>query len=86
VSAMENMAKNILASMIPPQVMAMITSENMEAIMIRAKAFVEQQDRIEKKLDRLLELENDRDRNNGKRPRLANRASGPGNGDAGAPD
>jgi hypothetical protein len=59
-SAMETMAKNILASMIPPQVMAMITSENMEAIMMRAKAFVEQQDRIEKMLEEIIN-----DRRNG---------------------
>jgi len=65
-SAMENMAKNILASMVPPQVLAMITSENMEQIIIRAKAFVEQQDRIEKMLIEV--LENDRNRSNGRKP------------------
>jgi hypothetical protein len=81
---MENMAKNILASMIPPEVMALITSENMAAIMIRAKAFVEQQNRIEEMLTEL--VENDRNRNNGKPGRRTARVSGPGDGDAASPD
>lgn len=79
-SAMENMAKNILASMIPPEVMPLITSENMQKIAANAKAFVDQQNRIEQMLTEL--VENDRNRNNGKRGRLASRASGPGDGDA----
>ena len=39
-SAMETMAKNILLSILPPEVMELLTKENVDAITERAKFYV----------------------------------------------
>jgi len=43
---METMLKNMLLSALPPEVMAVMTKDNMDAVVMRAKAFVEQQNVI----------------------------------------
>lgn len=80
-SAMESMLKNILLSVVPPEVMASLTKENVELITTRAKEFVDKQDAIFKELGEqraLLEelLENDRNRNNGRRAKSTGRTGG----------
>jgi hypothetical protein len=49
-SAMESMLKNILLSVVPPEVMASLTKENVELITTRAKEFVDKQEAIFKEL------------------------------------
>jgi len=49
-SAMESMLKNILLSVVPPEVMASLTKENVELITTRAKEFIDKQGAIVKEL------------------------------------
>lgn len=80
-SAMENMAKNILLSIVPPEVMAQLTKENVEAITTRAKAFVDTQaamqaEQIEQR--KILEeiLENVRNSGGKRKPVIRSDANG----------
>lgn len=64
-SAMDNMLKGVLQSMIPPEVMALITPENMAKLQTNAKAFVdginEKLDAANSKLEMLLDQESNDD-------------------------
>jgi len=74
-SAMEQMARNLLASMIPPEIMAMMTEENV----IKAKAvmitFIEQQTTMAKNVEEILEHVRRDNTSGGTRKRT--RSSGP---------
>lgn len=87
-SAMEQMAKNILLSILPSEVMALVTKENMDAVTAKAKDFVETQAAIRtEQLEQrkmLEELLNDRRNSNSGGRKRGPSTSGPATGDGDA--
>jgi len=77
-SAMETMAKNILSSLIPPEIMALMTEENITKAKAVMVTFIEQQTTINNNVEEILEYVRSRPKPRGGTPKLTADTSGTG--------